>query len=124
MALRRLFMKKTFALYGILAMLLTLTPGCGTGRNYQSDIDSLNSRVASLQSQLAAKDEEISSLKNREGDLSAKDLEISRLQNDLRDQQAAAARLENDKRMLTDKLNGALATARQKAKQDNLSDIK
>ena len=43
--------------------------GCATGgRNYQTDIDSLNARVSALQGQLAAKDQELSALQNEMGD--------------------------------------------------------
>jgi len=44
--------------------------GCATtsGRNYQTDIDALNARVTALQGQLAEKDEQISSLKNKVDD--------------------------------------------------------
>ena len=42
--------------------------GCATtGRNYQSDIDLLNSRITSLQAQLSEKDQEISKLQNQLG---------------------------------------------------------
>jgi chromosome segregation ATPase len=63
--------------------------GCATtGRNYQTDIDALNSRVSSLQ-----------------GELSQKDQEIARLQGQLGQQQSALAQAEADKRMLSDKLD-------------------
>lgn len=43
--------------------------GCATGgRNYQTDIDSLNARVSALQGQLAAKDQELNALQNEMGD--------------------------------------------------------
>ena len=43
--------------------------GCATGgRNYQTDIDSLNARVNSLQGQLSAKDQELNALQNQVND--------------------------------------------------------
>ena len=47
-----------------------LLAGCATtgGRNYQSDIDSLNAKVSALQGQLSAKDQEISSLQSQVND--------------------------------------------------------
>ena len=42
-----------------------LLAGCATGRNYQSDIDALNSRISALQGQVSAKDEEISKLQDQ-----------------------------------------------------------
>ena len=67
---------------------LLLISGCATGRNYQTDIDALNSRVSSLQ-----------------GELSQKDQEIARLQGQVSQQQAALAQAEADKRMMGDKLD-------------------
>lgn len=67
--------------------------GCATsGRNYQSDIDSLNSRVSSLQRESSAKDQE-----------------ISRLQSQLNEHQSALSQAESDKRSISDKLDAALA---------------
>jgi uncharacterized protein involved in exopolysaccharide biosynthesis len=69
-----------------------LVAGCATGKNYQGDIDSLNARVSSLQSELSVKDQE-----------------IARLQSQAGDQQSALAQAEAQKRLLDEKLNDALA---------------
>ena len=72
---------------------LIFISGCATtGRNNQSDIDALNSRITSLQAQLSEKDQELSKLQNRLGD-----------------QQAALTSAESERRALTDKLNAAQA---------------
>jgi chromosome segregation ATPase len=78
---------------GILAV-----AGCATGRDYQADIDALNSRVSTLQGQLSAKDEE-----------------IARLQNQLGQQQSALAGEESEKRLLREKLDSALSQLEAKA---------
>ena len=71
---------------------LVLVSGCATtGRNYQSDIDSLNSRITSLQAQLSKKDQAISKLQSQVGD-----------------QESALTRAESEKRELSDKLNSAM----------------
>ena len=45
---------------GFVLMAVFSLAGCATtGRNYQTDIDALNAKVAALQGQLAAKDQEI-----------------------------------------------------------------
>ena len=67
--------------------------GCATsGRNYQSDLDSLNSRVSSLQRESSAKDQE-----------------ISRLQSQLGDQQSAISQAESERRAMNEKLEAARA---------------
>jgi septal ring factor EnvC (AmiA/AmiB activator) len=76
------------AVLGILFM-----AGCATtSRNYQSDIDSLNSRITSLQAQLSEKDQQ-----------------ISKLQGELGGQKDILNRAESEKRDLSDKLNSAQA---------------
>jgi len=70
---------------------LLFISGCATGRNYQTDIDALNSRVSSLQ-----------------GELSQKDQEIARLQGQSSQQQAALAQAEADRRMMGDKLDATM----------------
>lgn len=51
----------------VCALALTVT-GCATsGRNYQTDIDALNAKVAALQGQLSQKDSEISRLNDQVG---------------------------------------------------------
>ena len=45
-----------------------LLAGCATGRNQQADIDVLNARIAALQGQMTAKDQQISSLQNQVND--------------------------------------------------------
>ena len=73
-----------FLLAGVL-----IISGCATtGRNYQSDIDALNSRITSLQAELSEKDQEMSKLQNRLGD-----------------QQASLTSAESEKRALADKLS-------------------
>ena len=52
---------------GVVLSTVLLT-GCATGRNYQADIDALNARVTALQGQLAAKDQQISTLQNQVND--------------------------------------------------------
>ena len=91
---------------------LVLISGCATtGRNYQSDIDSLNSRVTSLQAQLSEKDQA-----------------ISKLQNQLGDQESALTRAESEKRELSDKLNSAMtqldAASRKPIVKPEESDLK
>ena len=46
-----------------------LATGCATSRNYQPDIDSLNAKVESLQSQLTAKTKENNELTDQVRDL-------------------------------------------------------
>ncbi len=54
--------KKGFLAFTVLTA-LSLT-GCATGRNYQGDIDALNSKVVALQGQLDARDQEVSRLQS------------------------------------------------------------
>ena len=99
-----MFRKSTLGLTLVVAAFIV--SGCATsGRNYQSDIDSLNSRVSSLQRESSAKDQE-----------------ISRLQGQLGDQQSALSQAENEKRAANDKLEAALAAeaqAREAASRPN-----
>src|SRR3989338_10747792 len=46
---------------GLVLVTLFLS-GCASGRNYNSEVSTLNARITSLQSQLEAKDREISAL--------------------------------------------------------------
>ena len=80
-----MFKKMNAGMFLLLGVLLV--SGCATSRNYQSDIDSLNSRISALQGQLSAKDEE-----------------IARMQNQSSVQQTALAQAEADKRALSAKL--------------------
>ena len=48
-------------LLGMVLVTLFLA-GCASGRNYNSEVGTLNARITSLQSQLEAKDREISAL--------------------------------------------------------------
>ena len=66
--------------------------GCATTRNYQPELDSLNSRITTLQ-----------------GQLSEKDQEIVKLQNQLGDRQTELKQAESEKHDLTDKLSSALS---------------
>ena len=81
-------MFKRMSLGTALIASLIFISGCATtGRNYQSDIDSLNSRITSLQAQLSEKDQQ-----------------ISKLQNQLGDQQSALNRAESQKAELSEQL--------------------
>ena len=99
--------KKSFFVWVPVAALMVA--GCATGRNYQSDIDSLNSRINGLQ-----------------GELSSKDQEISKLQSQLGDQQQSMAQLEGDRRRLQESLDAkdAELAAKKKAKASYDSDLK
>lgn len=66
--------------------------GCATGRDYQADIDALNSKVTALQ-----------------GLISQKDGEIEKLKNDARDEASARLQAEDERRRLSEKLDSALA---------------
>jgi chromosome segregation ATPase len=84
--------KLNFLAVGILSLLIA---GCETtagSRVSQTDIDSLNAKISSLQSQL-----------------SEKDAEISRIQNQMREEESARTQAENEKRMLSEKLDSALS---------------
>lgn len=69
-----------------------LVSGCATTRNTQGELDTLNAKVASL-----------------EGQLSEKEAELARLQNQIRDEENARLQAENEKRVLAEKLEDALA---------------
>ncbi|MBI3315807.1 MAG: hypothetical protein HYZ87_02395 [Candidatus Omnitrophica bacterium] len=102
----------------LFAGVLTVS-GCATGRDYQTDIDALNSRVSTLQGQLSAKDEEITRLQNQ----------LSQQQSDLSQKQSSLAEAESEKRLLRDKLDSALAqlegkSQRQRSSQSEDSDLK
>ena len=62
-------MFKKMRVWAFLVMGIALVSGCATTRNYQPDIDSLNSKISTLQGQLSSKDEEISRLQMRLGQL-------------------------------------------------------
>ena len=79
---------------------LLFISGCATGRNYQTDIDALNSRVSSLQ-----------------GELSQKDQEIARLQGEASQRESALAQAEADKRMLNDKLDRTMSQMEEQARK-------
>ncbi len=68
---------------------VVLLAGCATGRNYQSDIDALNSRISALQGQLSSKDDEIARL---QGQLSQAEAEKQRLATTLSKPAAAASK--------------------------------
>ncbi len=92
-------MFKKMRLWAFLAMGIALVSGCATTRNYQPDIDSLNSKISTL-----------------EGQLSSKDQEISRLQSQL-------SQTETEKRALSDKLD-QLEAAKRSAVKPQESDLK
>ena len=82
---------------------LFLITGCATTKNYQPDIDSLNSRITALQAQLSEKDQQIVKLKNQLGS-----------------QQSELKQAESEKRELMDKLSAASRQAPPKAEQSDL----
>ncbi len=88
-----------FKKYGIgLLFVGALTAmGCATGRDFQADIDALNSKVTALQGLISQKDEEIEKLKN-----------------DAREETAARLQAENERRRLSEKLDSALADLERK----------
>ena len=79
---------KKLSVVAALFALLTVS-GCATApqRNYSGDIDSLNSRVSSLQNEL-----------------SDKDAEIARLQSQANSQDSALKQAEEERRLLNEKL--------------------
>lgn len=80
---------------GVFVLFLAAVSGCATtGRNYQTDIDALNAKVAAMQNQL-----------------SEKDGEIARLQERMQEDESALLRAENEKRALADQLEAASAKA-------------
>ena len=81
-------MRKRIGLWAAAFLGVFFITGCATGRSYQSDIDALNTKIAAMQSQLSGKDEE-----------------ISKLQSQVRDEQAARAQAEAEKRAFSDKLD-------------------
>ena len=101
-------MIKKISLWVFLVGSIALVSGCATGRNYQSDIDALNSKISAL-----------------EGQLSAKDQEIARLQNQTTQQQAALSQAEAEKRTLSEKLHQAASQLEsKKAAKSQESDLK
>ena len=54
-------MIKNLSFFILMALLVA---GCATGRNYQPDINSLNSKISNLQGQLDAKNREIAALQD------------------------------------------------------------
>lgn len=68
--------------------------GCATtgARSTQADLDAMNAKLSALQSQL-----------------SEKESEIAKLENQMREESAARLQAENDRRMLSDKLDTAMA---------------
>lgn len=91
---------KRYSLLAMSLMTFGLLSGCATGRNYQTDIDSLNNRVSGLQSQIASKDDEIVKLRSR-----------------LSSQEAALAQSDSEKRNLSDRLDSALSKLETKTRQ-------
>ena len=58
-------MFKRMRVWAFLAMSIALVSGCATTRNYQPDIDALNSKISALEGQLSSKNEEISRLQSQ-----------------------------------------------------------
>lgn len=75
--------------------------GCATtepAKNYQSDIDSLNARVSTLQGEINAKDQQVQSLQNRLNDQDRALSQARQEQDALRQQlNAAQERLDAEK---------------------------
>ena len=57
-------MRRASVLFLVILSFFTVT-GCATGRDYQTDIDALNAKLAILQGQLSAKDGEIARLQSQ-----------------------------------------------------------
>ena len=87
-------MSKKTSLWILVGFGMLAIAGCATGsnRNTDAEISSLNSRVASLQNQLSAKDQE-----------------IAKLQGNLADQRAELNEAEAQKLAMSDKLDAALS---------------
>lgn len=84
-------MSRTAGFVAVLTMGLWTLAGCATARSYQSDIDALNSRIAALEGRISEKDAEIAGLRSR-----------------MQGSEAALAQAQNDKKMLSEKLEAAL----------------
>lgn len=85
--------------------------GCATGgRNYQTDIDSLNARVSALQGQLAAKDQELNALQDQ-----ANDQRMAR-----EAAEAALRKSESDRLMMAEQLDSASKKTASKAYDSDL----
>ena len=97
--------KKGFLVF--LALTVLSLTGCATGRNYQADIDALNSRIAALQGQLDARDQE-----------------GRRLQSDLNRGEQRLNDSEGQRRQLEMKLENALAKSQKTKKAEPDSDLK
>jgi predicted nucleic acid-binding Zn-ribbon protein len=95
--------KNIFVWMSVMALMIA---GCATGKNYQGDIDSLNSRINTLQSESSGKDQE-----------------IARLQSQLSDQQRSLSQLEDEKRRLAEELE-TKAAAKSTKKPSFDSDLK
>jgi chromosome segregation ATPase len=101
--------KPFFAAFAVFALAVS---GCATtGRNYQTDIDSLNARITSLQAQIAEKDSE-----------------IAKLQNQMKEEEFARQQAESERRELNDRLSAAMSelesSKRAKASSRPDSDLK
>ncbi len=93
--------KSNFILTAAIASIL-LTGCATTSRNYQPDIDALNARISTLQGQLSSKEEE-----------------LSRMQNQLRDQDTRLGQAEAEKRILSEKLDSAMAELQAKSRSSS-----
>lgn len=94
--------KNIFVWMSVMTLMIT---GCATGKNYQGDIDSLNGKINSLQSESNGKDQE-----------------IARLQSQLSDQQRSLSQIEDEKRRLAEELEAKAAKSAKKPSFD--SDLK
>ena len=101
-----MFSKKSF--FTFLAMTFVLAGCATTGRNYEADINALNSKLAALQGQISSKDEE-----------------IARLQSQVKDEESARAQAEAERRALLEKLESTAAELNSKAQKAKVdSDLK
>ena len=70
-----------------------LVSGCATGRNYDSEMDALNAKIAALQSRLSGKDAEISKLDAQVNEeKSARDAALKQVENSQNELRQALAR--------------------------------
>jgi chromosome segregation ATPase len=88
---------------------VALLAGCATsGRNYQTDVDSLNARMTALQGQLSAKDQEISALQSKMNDERlAREASGSALRNAESEKQALTQQINSTSKSSASKNTGA-----------------
>lgn len=99
-------MHKKIGLFSAAVLSVLWLTGCATTRNYQPDIDSLNSRITALQGQLSEKDQAIAKLKSQLGD-----------------QESQLSRAESEKQALSDKLNSAMSRLDEASKKPTVKTV-